>query len=331
MQYINCLTTDIEKQPKPTQKETIYVTKDNLLDILTSLSIENRDKLTKILGLDIPQYDDKLSLNSKNAVQNKTITKKLEDKLESKDLSPVAFSGSFSDLECKPSKLPNPKPLIIRTNSDTKTYDGSEQVELNVTEGMDSSAIQQLQKDIAELQSYHQASLTISVTPSTFSKLEVLHSFNLSWSINKQDYKNSTIIVNGKQYSTNSNNITITDNFTDNVYIKVSISNGTSTITKDTSIFAIYPIFYGTSSNYINNDQKLYSTTGQFTVTANNNNYIYIMSPKEITFFVNGFEGGFEELQSITIKDNTNKDIQYFVYKSDNPNLGQTLVKWQQK
>lgn len=58
--------------------------------------VGQRDELT---------FDDELSTTSENAVQNKVVTAAINEKANSSDLAPLAFSGSWNDLENIPSSI----------------------------------------------------------------------------------------------------------------------------------------------------------------------------------------------------------------------------------
>lgn len=71
--------------------------------------------------------------------------------------------------------------------------------------------------------------------------------------------------------------------------------------------------------------------TRTFTVTAGENQYIWFCYPKGIgtvTFSVGGFEGGFEDPETVSVTntagDNYTED--YYAYRSSNDNLGETEV-----
>lgn len=97
-------------------------------------------------------------------------------------------------------------------------------------------------------------------------------------------------------------------------------------------------LYYGTSANIeVNKDlfinlTKILSETRQqeFTVTANEGQYIIFASPEdygECTFKVGGFDGGFEKIATFEYTNQYNYITNYFVYKSSNPNLGTTTVQ----
>lgn len=80
-----------------------------------------------------------------------------------------------------------------------------------------------------------------------------------------------------------------------------------------------FPIFYGTSEDYTRND---YTIQNKFAVTANEGQYIYVISKNNIDLSVNGIIGGFEQIGYTSIASS-----RYIIYKSYNPNLGETLIR----
>lgn len=81
------------------------------------------------------------------------------------------------------------------------------------------------------------------------------------------------------------------------------------------------PIYYGVSSDITKNEKTIYNLV---TVTANEDEYIYIMVPnsKSVDLSVNGIIGGFKYLGIQEVFSTI-----YHVYKSVNSNLGKTTIK----
>lgn len=80
-----------------------------------------------------------------------------------------------------------------------------------------------------------------------------------------------------------------------------------------------FPTFYGTSNNF---NQCLHTIKNSFTVTANEDEYIYVFAHNPIDLSVNGIIGGFEQIGTTNISAS-----RYIIYKSVNPNLGETLIR----
>lgn len=75
--------------------------------------LERIELNTRGIGMTV---DDELSTTSENPVQNKVITLALEDKADTTDLATVATSGSYTDLEDKPTI-----PTVVDTVADGNT------------------------------------------------------------------------------------------------------------------------------------------------------------------------------------------------------------------
>lgn len=76
--------------------------------------------------------------------------------------------------------------------------------------------------------------------------------------------------------------------------------------------------------------QLVSGRTGSFTVTANAGEYIYFAIPSAFgtpSFFVGGFEGGFDLLKSFSYTNSLGYKETYNVYKSTNAGLGATTVE----
>ena len=173
----------------------------------------------------------------------------------------------------------------------------------------------------------------LSVTPNQFNKLQALRNYTVNWSTNYQDIANTKLYINNELQKVSGNSFSVSDaNIQDDVNIRIIVENSKNNSASDfITIKGYYPIFYGLSSDYKQNNSVLMnSSSGSFTVNAGTNDYIYIISPKALIFYVGGFEGGFAEQNTITISDSNNQPITYHVYRSDNKNLGNTTVTWQQ-
>ena len=82
-----------------------------------------------------------------------------------------------------------------------------------------------------------------------------------------------------------------------------------------------YPIYYGTSPDYTTLNRTIDNV---FTVTANTNQYIYVMIPNgsNSTIGVSSMIGGFRLLGTQVIFSNT-----YYIYKSAQTSLGETTIE----
>lgn len=96
--------------------------------------------------------------------------------------------------------------------------------------------------------------------------------------------------------------------------------------------------YYGVSESTPTNSEEIinrftkdlnFHKGSSITITAQDNQYIYLMLPKsmgQVQFYVGGFEGGFQIVNpnfQFTKNGVTNS---YILYKSDNPGLGTTTI-----
>ena len=116
--------------------------------LVQTIDIIDEQLLQKILENSAPEYivDTTLSSTSSHPLANKTIYKLLQNKLDLKSLSSVAYSGSYNDLEDIPSEFP-PEPHNHITNHIT---DFNEAVNENIDINMDDlieAMIEELEKE----------------------------------------------------------------------------------------------------------------------------------------------------------------------------------------
>jgi hypothetical protein len=65
------------------------------------------------------------------------------------------------------------------------------------------------------------------------------------------------------------------------------------------------------------------TASSSFTVDVKDNSYAYIFTTKkDPKFYVGGFEGGFELIDTLSINGTT-----YYKYKSENHSLGSILIE----
>ena len=129
---------------------------------------------------------------------------------------------------------------------------------------------------------------------------------------------------------------------------EVALQDVTSTTSKSLQAFDTRKVvvsitfklasYYGVSESTPTNSEEIISRFtrdlnfykgSSVTITAQDNQYIYLMLPKsmgQVQFYVGGFEGGFQIVDpnfQFTKNGVTNS---YILYKSDNPGLGTTTI-----
>lgn len=109
-------------------------------------------------------------------------------------------------------------------------------------------------------------------------------------------------------------------NISDTKYIRLKYIHGGVTYAKAISFDVVCPLYIGVSPSY---EECERSRSYKLQVNANVDEYIYIFVPdgKNARLYVNGICGGFKQLGTIKINNTT-----YFVYKSDNADLGKTTI-----
>ena len=136
--------------------------------------------------------------------------------------------------------------------------------------------------------------------------------------------------------------ITNAAGFTENykVYAVTNPSLGNSTLTTSTSASTIDPLYYGVTtktSTFLESDVKNLannSVTNTNTQTWNSVNsgvgqYLLFAFPTRLgipTFYVGGFEGGFQTPETVSVTNINGYTENYYVWRSDNSNLGATVV-----
>lgn len=188
---------------------------------------------------------------------------------------------------------------------------------------------------------YKAITLTMSVIPSTAEIGSAVTDVTITWNTSK---KPKTLEVNGvaedvtlKSKKLEGVNITKDTSYS----VKVTDERDT-TVTKNASVTFLNGVYYGVSTvdstENVDNamilglTKKLASNrTGEVTVNAGNNEYIYYAIPSTMgipEFIVNGFSGGFGKAPFKTFEfTNASKHtVSYDVWRSDNKGLGTTKV-----
>lgn len=137
--------------------------------------------------------------------------------------------------------------------------------------------------------------------------------------------------------------VTNGSDFTENydVYRSTLSGLGNSTLTTSTSDSTTNWIFYGTTNKtdtFTEEDVETVPNGGStasntinrsFTVTAGAGSYILYCPPKRlgsVTFYIGGFEGGFQEPEAVSVTNFNGFNEDYFTYRSTNAGLGETTV-----
>ena len=135
--------------------------------------------------------------------------------------------------------------------------------------------------------------------------------------------------------------VTNTAGFTENykVYRSTNKNMGNSTLTTATSSNIINPIYYGTTTGLNGFTEAtieglatntISNTKGRsVSITTGANDYMLYCLPTRlgtVTFTVNGFTGGFESPETVSVTNINGYTENYYVYRSTNKNLGSVPV-----
>lgn len=150
----------------------------------------------------------------------------------------------------------------------------------------------------------------------------------LAWSLNKtatsQNINGSPVTGNSKQYTGVTTGTTYT----------LSVSDGQTSASKSVSVSFANRIYYGAAADLatVTSLSSVLSNDPERTITVNagTGEYIIYAIPArlgDVTFFVSGFEGGFEDPEIQTLTNQSGYQETYKVYRSTNANLGSTTVE----
>lgn len=162
----------------------------------------------------------------------------------------------------------------------------------------------------------------------------MLSSVIFTWSYNKsivsQSFAGITLDSNVRTY-------TYTKGIYNNITLTLTANDGKNNCSRNISFTYANRIFYGVSDTTTYNVNLLKSLSNtlsnnrnrSFVVNPINNQHIIYAIPSrlgECKFSVNGFEGGFQKVSTIKYTNSQNYTEDYYIYRSDNPNLGKTTV-----
>lgn len=105
----------------------------------------------------------------------------------------------------------------------------------------------------------------------------------------------------------------------ENLAIRLSYYYNGVWLSRNINFEISFPTFYGTSQNI---DECNYTIQNKVSVDAGEGQYIYVMTKNPSDLSVNGIIGGFTQ-EGITYI----KTVRYYIYKSINSNLGQTVIR----
>ncbi|MBQ2408058.1 MAG: hypothetical protein II309_01380 [Bacilli bacterium] len=159
---------------------------------------------------------------------------------------------------------------------------------------------------------------------------------NFTWSYNKDIVSQR---INNIELDKNITSYRYRTPFNDDIIFTLVAYDGREEKTKSITIEFCNRVFYGVAltpengydDNFLNNLKYNLQKTRNNVVTVNSigNQYIYYASPSkygECIISVNGFVGGFTKVATIQYVNPYGYKEDYYIYKSDNPNLGNTTM-----
>ena len=181
---------------------------------------------------------------------------------------------------------------------------------------------------------YKELTIQSTVTPNIAEIGETVPEVKFSWKYNKNVTQQS---LDGTDIGLNIREVALQD-VTSTTSKSLQAFDGENTKKVLMSITFKLASYYGVSESTPTNSEEIISRFtrdlnfykgSSVTITAQDNQYIYLMLPKsmgQVQFYVGGFEGGFQIVNpnfQFTKNGVTNS---YILYKSDNPGLGTTTI-----
>ena len=167
---------------------------------------------------------------------------------------------------------------------------------------------------------------TFTASPSTC-EMGSSQTINLAWTLSKQatsqNINGSPVTGNTKQYTGVTTGTTYT----------LNVSDGQTSASRSVSVSFANRIYYGAAADL----SDVTALTGilsneperTITVNAGAGQYIIYAIPArlgDVTFFVSGFEGGFEDSEEQTLTNQSGYQETYKVYRSTRSGLGETTI-----
>lgn len=154
------------------------------------------------------------------------------------------------------------------------------------------------------------------------------NTITLEWSLSKQatnqNINGLPVTGTSKQYAGVTSPMTFT----------LNVSDDNTSDTKSVSVSFANQIYYGVSASTedVTSLTKVLSDNKERTIKVNARagEYIIYAIPVRlgnVSFYVGGFEGGFEDPEVKILENSSGYQEQYYVYRSTNANLGETTVE----
>ena len=175
---------------------------------------------------------------------------------------------------------------------------------------------------------YEDITITSFTASPTLCEMGSSQTISLAWSLSKAATSQS---IDGVSVSGNNKQIA---NVTSGKTYTLSVSDGKSSSTKSTSVVFANRVYFGAATDLTTvtqlNSALSSSAARTITVDAGTGKYVVYAIPSRlgnVSFFVSGFEGGFEAPVEQTITNASGYSETYKVYRSTNAGLGETTVE----
>ncbi len=200
--------------------------------------------------------------------------------------------------------------------------------------------VDNIENDVADLYSMMDElmykPITISsfnISPSSAELGSTINTLTLTWKYSKEIVWQK---FNGVEIEKTIRSMTYNDISSNKTY-SLQVTDGKTTVSKNVGVTFMNGRYYGVApigaydSSFVLGLSKTLATSKNcsFTVNCGAEQYIYFAIPTRFgtpKFSVGGFEGGFELVATIDFTNSSNYTEPYYIYKSDNSNLGNTTV-----
>lgn len=192
---------------------------------------------------------------------------------------------------------------------------------------------------LARLDALEYVAIAIKSFTNTVGTVEMgstITSVTFNWSLNKTP---TSLKLGTTALSTSATSHTLSgQSITSNTTYKLTAADAKNSATKTTSISFVNGVYYGAAAISTVNSEFILSLTRSlqsskaktFSATAGSDQYIWYAVPTRYgacTFNVGGFDGGFTLVNTVSFTNASGYTENYYVYRSDNANLGTQTVK----
>lgn len=219
------------------------------------------------------------------------------------------------------------------TEASGVSYDNNEQTNVG-------GALDDLYKQLADLQYVAISVTSMSVSPSQVEKGSTVSQVTVSWNTNKTP-KSATLNGETVQPTDKSKTLTGLELKQNTTYTYKATDDRDATSQKTATVTFLDKRYWGVGT--VTDPEQVDSAfvlglTGElsssksktFSVNAGEGQYIYYAIPASFgtpTFYVGGFEGGFDVIKTFDFTNASGYTTSYNVWKSTNANLGSTTVE----